>query len=60
MCPTMKVDKEQFEKVLRYIEHGKREGATIVAGGKPCGENGYYIEPTIFVDVKVKLSYSVI
>ncbi|XP_042415874.1 aldehyde dehydrogenase family 2 member C4-like isoform X1 [Zingiber officinale] len=46
------VDKEQFEKVLRYIEHGKREGATIVAGGKPCGENGYYIEPTIFVDVK--------
>lgn len=56
----MKVDKEQFEKVLRYIEHGKREGATIVAGGKPCGENGYYIEPTIFVDVKVKLSYSVI
>lgn len=46
------VDKEQFEKVLSYIEHGKREGATLLTGGKACGEEGYYIEPTIFTDVK--------
>ncbi|KAJ0977845.1 hypothetical protein J5N97_013319 [Dioscorea zingiberensis] len=46
------VDKEQFEKVLRYIDMGKREGATLVTGGKPCGQKGYYIEPTIFKDVK--------
>lgn len=46
------VDKRQFEKVLQYIEHGKREGATLLTGGKPCGEKGYYIEPTIFTDVK--------
>lgn len=50
----MKVDKEQFEKVLRYIEHGKREGATVLTGGSHYGEKGYYIEPTIFADVKVK------
>jgi acyl-CoA reductase-like NAD-dependent aldehyde dehydrogenase len=49
------VDKDQYEKVLRYIDIGKREGATLVTGGKPCGGNkGYYIEPTIFTDVKVK------
>lgn len=49
------VDKDQYEKVLRYIDIGKREGATLVTGGKPCGDNkGYYIEPTIFTDVKVK------
>ncbi|XP_020087750.1 aldehyde dehydrogenase family 2 member C4-like isoform X3 [Ananas comosus] len=46
------VDKAQFEKVLSYIEHGKREGATLVTGGKPCGEKGYYIEPAIFTDVE--------
>ncbi|XP_072994405.1 aldehyde dehydrogenase family 2 member C4-like [Typha latifolia] len=46
------VDKAQFEKVLQYIEDGKREGATLLTGGKPCGDQGYYIEPTIFTDVK--------
>ncbi|XP_074570875.1 aldehyde dehydrogenase family 2 member C4-like [Curcuma longa] len=46
------IDERQFEKVLRYIELGKQEGATLVAGGKPCGEKGFYIEPTIFTDVK--------
>ncbi|PKU64299.1 Aldehyde dehydrogenase family 2 member C4 [Dendrobium catenatum] len=46
------VDKEQFDKVLRYIESGKREGATLLTGGKAIGEKGYYIEPTIFTDVK--------
>lgn len=51
----LQIDKRQFEKILRYIELGKQEGATLVAGGKPCGEKGFYIEPTIFTDVKVKL-----
>ncbi|KAF5177765.1 Aldehyde dehydrogenase [Thalictrum thalictroides] len=46
------VDKNQFEKILSYIEHGKREGATLLTGGKACGEKGYYIEPTIFTDAK--------
>ncbi|TXG61372.1 hypothetical protein EZV62_012735 [Acer yangbiense] len=46
------VDKKQFEKILSYIEHGKREGASLLTGGKPSGDKGYYIEPTIFADVK--------
>ncbi|KAL5228182.1 hypothetical protein ABZP36_016447 [Zizania latifolia] len=46
------VDKVQFERVLKYIEIGKREGATLLTGGKPAGDKGYYIEPTIFADVK--------
>ncbi|XP_028080764.1 aldehyde dehydrogenase family 2 member C4-like [Camellia sinensis] len=45
------VDKTQFERILSYIEHEKREGATLLTGGKPCGQKGYYIEPTIFTDV---------
>ncbi|KAK8930717.1 Aldehyde dehydrogenase family 2 member C4 [Platanthera zijinensis] len=45
-------DKKQFEKILRYIECGKNEGATLVTGGKTYGSKGYYIEPTIFTDVQ--------
>ncbi|KAK4421932.1 Aldehyde dehydrogenase family 2 member C4 [Sesamum alatum] len=45
------VDKKQYKKILSYIEHGKREGATLLAGGKPLPGKGYYIEPTIFTDV---------
>ncbi|PON73308.1 Succinylglutamate-semialdehyde dehydrogenase [Parasponia andersonii] len=46
------VDKTQFDKILSYIEHGKREGGTLLTGGKRIGNEGYYIEPTIFADVK--------
>ncbi|KAJ3701860.1 hypothetical protein LUZ61_005565 [Rhynchospora tenuis] len=46
------IDKVQFERVLKYIEYGKNEGATLLTGGKPCGDKGYYIEPTIFANVK--------
>jgi acyl-CoA reductase-like NAD-dependent aldehyde dehydrogenase len=46
----------QMEKVLNYIEVGKKEGARLVTGGKACttGEcaQGYFIEPTIFADVE--------
>ncbi|KAK8351292.1 hypothetical protein V6Z12_A05G024000 [Gossypium hirsutum] len=45
-------DKKQFEKILSYIEHGKREGATLLTGGKRLGSKGFYIEPAIFTDVK--------
>lgn len=54
MCAQ--VDKAQYERVLSYIDHGKREGATLLTGGRPCGPEGkgYYIEPTVFTNVKVR------
>jgi acyl-CoA reductase-like NAD-dependent aldehyde dehydrogenase len=42
---------EQMERVLGYIETGKKEGAKLVAGGNRVsldGSKGYFIEPTIF------------
>jgi aldehyde dehydrogenase len=43
--------KDQFEKILNYIEIGKQEGAEVLTGGKAKLidglEEGYYIEPTI-------------
>lgn len=43
----------QLKKILSYIEHGKREGATLLTGGNQVGNKGYYMEPTIFSNVKV-------
>jgi len=47
-------NKAQYEKILRMIEIGIEEGASLVAGGveKPEGyEKGYYVKPTVFADV---------
>jgi len=47
-------NKVQYEKILRMIEIGIEEGASLVAGGieKPEGyKKGYYVKPTVFADV---------
>src|SRR5580698_10073280 len=46
------VDDVQFEKVMSYIESGKREGARLVTGGNRAGNCGYFVEPTVFADVR--------
>nr|XP_033810805.1 aldehyde dehydrogenase, mitochondrial [Geotrypetes seraphini] len=46
------VDKVQFEKILGYINSGKREGAKLMCGGSSAADRGYFIQPTIFGDVK--------
>jgi len=46
------VDKAQFDKVMHYIALGDKEGAKRVTGGKRHGSKGFYIEPTLFVDVQ--------
>jgi aldehyde dehydrogenase (NAD+) len=50
------VNARQRERVLGYIEKGKAEGARCVAGGgRPAKfAKGYYVEPTLFVDVDPK------
>lgn len=53
------INDSQMEKVLNYIKIGQREGAKLVIGGRayrkgPCSK-GYFIEPTIFADVKQKM-----
>ncbi|KAG2411017.1 Aldehyde dehydrogenase family 2 member [Vigna angularis] len=44
--------KDQFKKILSYIEHGKKEGAKLLTGGNRVGDKGCYIEPTVFSNVK--------
>ena len=46
----------QMDKILGYLEDGPREGARVLMGGGrasvPGCENGLFIQPTVFVDVK--------
>jgi len=46
------VDQAQFDKVMGYIDSGKRQGAKLVCGGNRVGDRGYFIEPTVFADVQ--------
>ncbi len=50
------VSKEQMDRVMGYIEAGKRDGASIALGGDAAGGNGYYVNPTILLDVKPTMS----
>jgi acyl-CoA reductase-like NAD-dependent aldehyde dehydrogenase len=43
-------DKLQYESVLKFIEAGKNSTAQMLTGGKPKGDKGYFIEPTIFLN----------
>ncbi|MEO6463150.1 MAG: L-glutamate gamma-semialdehyde dehydrogenase [Candidatus Eisenbacteria bacterium] len=41
-----------YETILKYVETGKGEGRVIAGGGKVEGTDGYFILPTVIVDVK--------
>ncbi|CAD6229499.1 GSCOCG00006625001-RA-CDS [Cotesia congregata] len=45
------VEKEIFDRALKFIEIGKKEGAKLVTGGERVGNKGYFIKPTVFVNV---------
>ncbi len=47
------IDQKSLDKILKYIEIGKKEGK-LLAGGARAEGNGFYIEPTVFVDVDPK------
>jgi acyl-CoA reductase-like NAD-dependent aldehyde dehydrogenase len=46
------VSKEQFTRVKSYLDIGKQEGARPTVGGDVTSGKGYFVNPTIFVDVK--------
>ncbi|TGO44737.1 hypothetical protein BOTNAR_0753g00030 [Botryotinia narcissicola] len=45
------VSQLQYDRIMGYIDEGKKSGATIVTGGERHGDKGYFIQPTIFSDV---------
>jgi aldehyde dehydrogenase (NAD+) len=53
------VNRPQLEKVQSYMEIGRREGATVAAGGARAAgdglERGYFFQPTVFMDVRPEM-----
>jgi aldehyde dehydrogenase (NAD+) len=46
------VSEIQMNRVLDYIDIGRREGAQIATGGERLGESGYFVNPTVFAGVE--------
>ncbi len=46
------ISQTQMERVLRYIDVGRTEGAKLATGGARVGERGYFVAPTVFADVR--------
>lgn len=46
------VSDEQLSRVSGYLQSGLSEGATALSGGHRYGDQGYFVEPTVLVDVK--------
>ncbi|KAL3110139.1 hypothetical protein niasHT_015742 [Heterodera trifolii] len=46
------IDGDQMEKILQYIDQGRKEGAKLITGGKQFGGKGFFVEPTIFAGVE--------
>jgi aldehyde dehydrogenase (NAD+) len=51
------ISKRQLDRVMSYVELGKREGARLLAGGNIRTDKGggFFMEPTCFVDVDNKM-----
>ena len=53
------ISEKQRKVVLSYIDSGLREGARLVAGGKPATvpgcPGGFFVEPPVFADVRPEM-----
>lgn len=53
------ISKAQWDKIMSYIDIGKKEGAKLILGGKPPDDprlaKGFFVEPTIFADVTMDM-----
>lgn len=46
------ISEQQLQRVNRYVRYGQEDGATLASGGGTAeGMDGYFFEPTVFVDV---------
>jgi acyl-CoA reductase-like NAD-dependent aldehyde dehydrogenase len=53
--------RKQLDTVLRYIDAGRTEGATLLTGGARADigtGKGYFVQPTVFTDVKPSMTIS--
>ena len=49
------ISARQRDRVMSYIESGCADGADLVTGGKTHGDEGYFVEPTIFANARADM-----
>ena len=53
------VSRQQYDKVLRYIDYGREDGARLLTGGGPPDDpdlaQGFFVAPTVFDDVTPRM-----
>jgi len=49
------VSREQLERVCGYLDSGMKDGAKAAIGGHKIAGSGYFVEPTILVDVRPEM-----
>ncbi|XP_050668959.1 aldehyde dehydrogenase, mitochondrial isoform X39 [Leptidea sinapis] len=54
------IDAEQQTKILQLIESGRRQGARLVTGGQASPRAGYFVEPTVFADVRDEMDIATV
>jgi aldehyde dehydrogenase (NAD+) len=52
------ISQRQMDRILGYIDGGRREGAEVITGGSRIGDLGYFIEPTVMVNARPEMSIS--
>jgi aldehyde dehydrogenase (NAD+) len=50
------VSQEQMDKILGYVDIGQKQGAKLLTGGRRHGDKGYFVEPTVFDNVKDEMA----
>jgi 1-pyrroline-5-carboxylate dehydrogenase len=46
------VNESARDKILSYIEHGKKEGRLVTGGGRVPSKDGWFIQPTVIADIQ--------
>ena len=46
------ISRKQLERVLKFLDEGRRDGAEIVAGGERLDRRGYFVKPTVLTRVR--------
>src|SRR5215471_15440645 len=46
------VSDEQLRRVTGYLDSGREDGATALAGGVRYGDKGYFVEPTVLTNTR--------
>ncbi|KAM0724131.1 hypothetical protein Q7P37_000012 [Cladosporium fusiforme] len=47
-------DKKQFDRVMQFLDEGKKSGVEVLVGGERKGDKGTFVQPTVFLNPDVK------